>query len=79
MVIYQSVEDVKVLHAKEVKNLLYWEAITTKYPSYPDGYYKAAVSAVRLRDNTRALRYLNEALTLDPFFKEARELKKQIE
>jgi hypothetical protein len=79
MVIYQSVEEVKALHAKEVKNLSYWEGITTKYPTYPDGYYKAAVLAIRLRDNARALRYLNEALTLDPFFKEARELKKQVE
>lgn len=73
--VYQGVAMVRT---GEEKKLFYWETIIHEHPNFPDAYFKAAVSAVRLREKDKARGYLDQALTLDPLFKEAEALKERI-
>lgn len=57
----------------------YWSQIVSKHPNYPDAYYNLALYSLRLNLIEKAYRYINHALQLDPNFKEAENLKKEIE
>lgn len=74
--VYQSV---KSQREYVIKKEIYWEDVITQYPNFPDAYYQAASYALKLSDNKKAEKFLNEALLLDPNFKEAIELKKELE
>ena len=59
-------------------NFAYWQEVAEKQKNSPDAYYQAGVYAAELRDNRRALMYLNKALELDPGFEKAVELQRKI-
>ena len=59
-------------------NFAYWQEVAEKQKNSPDAYYQAGVYAAELRENSKALAYLNRALELDPGFTKAKELKEQV-
>lgn len=69
----------KTVREKEEKKLVYWEEVVKNHPNYPDGYYQAALSAIRLKQWQKAKDFLKKALLLDPNFKEAQELSRFVE
>ena len=78
MVIFQESEQAKKVHLTAQRNLGYWEYIIRKYPNFPDAYYKAALYSIQMDKEKTANEYLDRAISLDPAFKEALELKKKI-
>ncbi len=58
------------------QSLSYWEDILAKHPNYVDGYYNAAVYALKLNEKAKAGQYLDKALYYDPLFQKALDLKK---
>ena len=48
-----------------------WQSITDKYKGYKDGYLQLAVLEYRLGDFEKAKLYTNQALYLDPNYKDA--------
>lgn len=58
------------------QSLSYWEDAVKKHPNYVDGYYNAAVYALKLNEKAKAGEYLEKALYYDPLFQKALELKK---
>ena len=67
----------KVFEAKR-SEFVYWEAVVAQYPAIPDVLYNASVSALKAGLKDEALRLLDRAITIDPLFKKALELKKEI-
>lgn len=65
-------------HNQSVEKLSYWENILKKHPNYVDVYYSAALEAIKLKENNKAVDFLEKALFYDPLFKEAEELKKSL-
>jgi len=47
---------------------MYWEKITTIHKNYRDGYYKLALLEYTLGNSDRAMRYVTQALQVDPNF-----------
>lgn len=67
------------LNQKEKQDrFFYWEKKVQEFPNSPDILYNAALSAVKVNKNETALKYLNQALTLDPLFDEAIILREEI-
>lgn len=60
----------KIIEAQIVE----WKGILSTYKNYKDGYYMLAILEYRLGDSQRAYDYTNEALEIDPNYKEAKEL-----
>ena len=60
------------------KQALYWENVVKSRPDYPDAYYQAAWYSYMLGEKQRAYEFLNHALSLDPSFKKAQELKNKL-
>jgi len=70
---YQSSERAKV--ESQIKT---WQSITDKYKGYKDGYLQLAVLEYRLGEFEKAKNYTNQALSLDPGYKEALEFQKKL-
>ena len=66
-------------HELKDKEYTYWNGVATQYPLIPDILYNAALSSLNDGRYNEALNYINKALQIDPQFKKARELKKEIE
>ena len=62
----------------ELQALSTWEQLIKKHPTYPQTYYGAAVHALRLGDSTRAVEYLQKALSIDSGFEAAKKLRNEI-
>lgn len=71
-------EALVVAYRAEEKKLYYWEGVVKKHSNYPDGYYKAALHAYRLKNKEKALSYIQQAMYLDPYFENAEILEKDI-
>lgn len=56
----------------------YWEGIVKAYPGYRDAYYKLALVTYQLGDEKNALIAINNALRLDPLFKEGRAFRERL-
>lgn len=69
-----SQKDFEVKHA----NFVYWSRVVTQYPNIPDILYDAALSAYNIGKIGEATNYLNRAIELDPLFKKAQDLKREI-
>lgn len=76
--LFQSYQIVKIQREEKLKEAKFWEQITQKNPNYPDAFYKTAIDYYILGDNKKALSLLDEALYLDPNFKEVERLKDTI-
>ena len=68
---YQSKRQVQERH-------FYWMERVETFPNSPDVLYNAALSALSVNKDETALRLLQQALSLDPLFSEAKNLQKQI-
>ncbi len=72
--------DQKALHAKReyeanLRQFHYWSGVASQFPNIPDILYNASVSALNVGKTTDALHYIDQAIQIDPLFKDARELK----
>lgn len=56
----------------------YWVKVAGQYPQAPDVLYNAAASSKNVGEKKTALMYTQRALKLDPLFKEALELQKEL-
>ncbi|MGE5041661.1 MAG: hypothetical protein ACM3IJ_02050 [Candidatus Levyibacteriota bacterium] len=74
-IFYQQIQRTR---AEEVKSLASWEKLIHKYPNYPEVYFEGAVYAARLKDNQKAMEYLNKALLLNPNYQEAKKLQEDL-
>ena len=68
-------ESLQQEHMQLTKELLSWESIIKRYPTYRDAYFEAAMLAYRLGDSAKEQNYLEHVLVIDPDFKPAQELK----
>lgn len=64
--------------AKTESQIKTWQSITEKYKGYKDGYLQLAILEYRLGEFEKAKSYLNQALYLDPSYKEALEFQKKL-
>lgn len=55
-----------------------WQSITEKFKGYKDGYLQLAILKYRLGEFDKASFYLNQALYLDPNYKEALQLQEKL-
>ncbi|MBI2031588.1 MAG: tetratricopeptide repeat protein [Candidatus Levybacteria bacterium] len=55
----------------QIKN---WQSITEEYKGYRDAYFQLAILEYRLKNFDKSREYLQKTLSLDPNFKEGREL-----
>lgn len=56
----------------------YWKSIALQFPNIPDILYDAALSSYNANMRLEALDYVKRALEIDPLFKEAINLRKEI-
>lgn len=63
-------------YVKVQRELTVWEHVMKEYPTYRDAYFEAAVLAYRLGKKDKEAEYLQKALSIDPNFQPALELKK---
>lgn len=72
-------KDVKKMREDTQKKYSYWKEVLREHPNFPDAYYQAAWYADLLGDRQNAFIFLDKALLLNPDFKEAKTLHKQLE
>ncbi len=81
---YELFQGIQVLEAATTKRdeiakeRTYWQDVVSRHPGYRDAEFKLAVLSYQLGEKEKAKEYLNEALTIDPNFKEGREFAKQV-
>ena len=81
---YELFEGIQVLEAATTKHediakeREYWQGVVMRHPGYRDAEFKLAVLSYQLGEKDKAKEYLNEALIIDPNFKEGREFAKQV-
>ena len=68
----------KGARAEITDNFTYWRGIAEKHPNSPDAFYEAGYYAAELGDKSKAQKFLDEALKLDPSFEKAKALEKLI-
>lgn len=68
------------VHTRQTTQLQYhyWQRAVVSHPDYPDGYYKLAFYAYLLGEKSQAQSSIQNALSLDPSFEEAKRLEKKI-
>ncbi len=59
-------------------NFSYWQGVVKKNPNFTQGYYNAGLYASELGDYKSAVNFLDQAIRLDPTFKKAILLEKEI-
>ena len=57
----------------QIKN---WQSLSQEYKGYRDAYFQLALLEYQLKNFTKSSEYLQKALSLDPNYKEGRELEK---
>ena len=55
-------------------NLSYWERVVKEKPNYRDGYFSLALIYFQLKDFNKSSENLEKAMSIDPNFKEGKEL-----
>ncbi|MCL4386782.1 tetratricopeptide repeat protein [Patescibacteria group bacterium] len=76
--LYKNIQiknNVEAERQKLTSDVQFWESIVHKYKGYRDAYFKLAVLEYQLKDFDKSKEYLNQAIKLDPNFKDANELK----
>lgn len=73
---YQNWQEKKVEYVRLQHELATWENVAQAYPTYRDAYFEAAVLAYRLGKKEKEEEYLQKALSIDPNFAPALELRK---
>ena len=68
----------KGVRAEITDNFNYWRRIAEKHPNSPDAFYEAGFYAAELGDKSKAQKFLDEALRLDPSFEKAKRLSQQL-
>lgn len=61
-----------------LKKLVSWEKEITKYPTYPEVYYNAALYAETVGDRQKALEYVNRSILLNPNFEASKKLQQKL-
>lgn len=59
-------------------NIKFWQSAVERFPNYRDAYFELAILNYRLRKYENAKKYLDDALKLDPTFREGKELKEKL-
>lgn len=72
---YKNVQKERV---GELKRLVFWEKQTVKFGNYPEAYYNAAIHALKLGDNNKAIEYLNRSLEINPDFEPSKKLRGEV-
>lgn len=61
-----------------LQELVFWEKETTKYPTYPEVYYNAALYAQTVGDGQKAFEYVSHSLLLNPNFEASKKLQQEL-
>lgn len=81
---YQLFLGIQTLHAATMDRAVlnqesrYWQDVIARHPGYRDAEFKLAVLSYQLGEKDKSKHYLQEALIIDPNFKEGREFAKQV-
>ncbi len=70
---YKSYRENKRLGEKRENietQIKFWQSVNQKYPGFRDSYFQSALLEYQLKDFDKSRRYLEEALKLDPNFKD---------
>lgn len=70
--------EVKKARVEAQEKVTYWDSVTKEHPDFPDAYYQAAWYDYILGEKQKAYEFLNKALSLDPGFNKAQELKEKM-
>lgn len=76
---YIAMVEAKGARAEIADNFNYWRGIAEKHPSSPDAFFEAGFYAAELGDKSKAQKFLDEALRLDPSFEKAKALEEILE
>lgn len=76
---YVTITEAKAARKEALDNFTYWREVAEKHPNSPDAFYEAGYYAAILRDKETALKYIEDAIRLDPDFKRATELKGKLD
>src|SRR3989344_7417166 len=58
---YKDLSATREKRASIEKQLRYWQAVTQAHPDFPDAYYQAALYAIQLGENEKAVDFLHKA------------------
>ena len=78
MLVNQALSARRALFAKREEigvKVAQWQGIVKKYPDYRDGYIQLSLLEYQLGNNLLAEQYIDKALAIDPFSKDAQKLK----
>ena len=75
---YIALAEAKGARAEITDNFNYWRGISEKHPNSPDAFYEAGFYAAELGDKSKAQKFIDEALRLDPSFEKAKRLSQQL-
>ena len=78
-IVYIAQIGAKEARAQITDNFNYWRGIAEKHPNSPDAFFEAGFYAAELGDKSKAQKFLDEALRLDPSFERAKALEKILE
>ena len=68
----------KIEYQKKIDEYKYWNGVVSQFPNIPDILFNASLSALNAGKKEEALRNIEKALQIDPLFKKALELKREI-
>ena len=77
-IVYIAQIGAKEARAQITDNFNYWRGIAEKHPNSPDAFFEAGFYAAELGDKSKAQKFLDEALRLDPSFEKAKALAQQL-
>ena len=75
---YIALAEAKGARAEITDNFNYWRGISEKHPNSPDAFYEAGFYAAELGDKSKAQKFIDEALRLDPSFEKAKSLSRRL-
>lgn len=76
--LYRIYNDVVQKRVDVQNRAFYWENILKRHPEYPDAYYLLAWNLYILNEKDKAFVLLNQALVLDPNFKQAQDFRNKL-
>lgn len=71
-------QELKINRVEHLKSLSALEKLINSYPASSQTYYTAAIEAARLKDQGKALYFLDKALFLNPNLNAAKELQQKL-
>lgn len=76
---FNKYKELSATRNKLLSEVNFWKSVTLQYDGYKDGYFKVAILEYRLGNLSQANIYNNNALLLDPNYRDAKMLKEIIE